>query len=276
MRIYDDVLGIVVNLPSDGSAPTFSSGIINNTIFNIQTSAVLRTSETVGDGSADSWGLLMNSSGLYGCGANQFLSDANFKILADGNAYFKGNVQSTSGEIANVTITPEALTGGLIVGTLIRGATIETSASVPRIRMDANGIYYQLTTNVGTYGAEGSGLFGFLYGDGTVYGTGITAYLFHENYPVLAITSELQDTADIRLYNRIDIPTSGEYEVGDLIVVDGSFMFCVTAGSPGIFQHIPTSSGTTGGTGSAGSGKQYVELKIDGTTYKVLHDGAIT
>ena len=36
-----------------------------------------------------------------------------------------------------------------------------------------------------------------------------------------------------------------------------------------------TSSGTTGGTGSAGSGNQYVELTIGGTTYKLLHDGTV-
>jgi len=35
------------------------------------------------------------------------------------------------------------------------------------------------------------------------------------------------------------------------------------------------SSETTGGTGSAGSGKQYVELTINGTTYKILHDGTV-
>jgi hypothetical protein len=40
-------------------------------------------------------------------------------------------------------------------------------------------------------------------------------------------------------------------------------------------QIIGTSTGTTGGTGSAGSGKQYVELKVGATTYKILTDGTI-
>ena len=31
--------------------------------------------------------------------------------------------------------------------------------------------------------------------------------------------------------------------------------------------------GNTGGTGSAGAGKQHVELTIAGVTYKLLHDG---
>lgn len=35
------------------------------------------------------------------------------------------------------------------------------------------------------------------------------------------------------------------------------------------------SNGTGGGTGSAGAGTQYIELTINGTTYKVLHDGTV-
>jgi len=38
---------------------------------------------------------------------------------------------------------------------------------------------------------------------------------------------------------------------------------------------VPSSSGTTGGSGAAGAGNQYVELTISGTTYKVLHDGTV-
>jgi hypothetical protein len=38
---------------------------------------------------------------------------------------------------------------------------------------------------------------------------------------------------------------------------------------------LATSDGTTGGTSSAGAGNQYVELEINGTTYKVLHDGTV-
>jgi len=35
------------------------------------------------------------------------------------------------------------------------------------------------------------------------------------------------------------------------------------------------SSGTTGGTGSASAGAQYVEAEISGVTYKLLHDGTV-
>lgn len=40
------------------------------------------------------------------------------------------------------------------------------------------------------------------------------------------------------------------------------------------FTQNPT-GGVTGGTGSAGSGNQYVTLTVNGTSYKVLHDGTI-
>ena len=40
-------------------------------------------------------------------------------------------------------------------------------------------------------------------------------------------------------------------------------------------RHLSMSDGTTGGASSAGSGNQYVELKIGSLTYKVLHDGTV-
>lgn len=93
LRGYSDLLGEVFNLPTDGSAPTFSSGVITETVYEINTNSILRTSETVGDGSADSAGILMNQGGFYACAANQELVDANVKILATGEATFSGSVK---------------------------------------------------------------------------------------------------------------------------------------------------------------------------------------
>jgi len=39
--------------------------------------------------------------------------------------------------------------------------------------------------------------------------------------------------------------------------------------------HIDANTGSTGGASSAGAGNQYVELKINGNRYKLLHDGTI-
>lgn len=241
LRVYDDILGLVVNLPSDGSAPIFSSGTINEVIFEISTNSVLRTSETVGDGTANSYGILINNTGIYGCAANQTLGGANLKALINGNVYLSGEVIATSGQIGGFTIESDRLTGGLIEGTTIRSAVIETSDTLPKIRIDENGIYYQVTTNVGKYGPSGSGLYGFKYGDGTLYGAGVTAYLFRENYPILSILQE-QDVADIRLYNRISDPSSGTHTNGDIICVSDRLKICTSGGSPGTFGTIPVTN----------------------------------
>ena len=44
-------------------------------------------------------------------------------------------------------------------------------------------------------------------------------------------------------------------------------------GSTGVT--LDANTGGTGGTGSAGAGNQYVELKINGNRYKLLHDGTV-
>lgn len=93
LRGYSTVLGEVFNIPVDGSAPVFSSGIIENTVFEINTNSILRTSETVGDGTANSAGILINNSGFYACEANQTIEDANIKILVNGSGIFNANIR---------------------------------------------------------------------------------------------------------------------------------------------------------------------------------------
>lgn len=88
IKVYDATLGVVVSLPSDGSAPSFSSGNITETTFEISTNAVLRTSATVGDGSASSEGILINSTGIYGCKINQLLADGSLRIYNTGSFFF--------------------------------------------------------------------------------------------------------------------------------------------------------------------------------------------
>lgn len=254
LRVYDDILGLVVNLPSDGSAPSFASGTITDTIFEIQTNAVIRTSTTVGDGSASSFGLLMNNSGLYGCGTNQILTDANFKVLSTGNAYFKGEVQATSGQIGNVSITLNGLYGGFMQGTLVRASTIESSAGYPKIRIDENGIYYMVTSATGLYGTT------YSYGDGTLYGAGVLAYLFNVNYPVISIISE-QDYADIRLYNRSD-PPSAAAVIGDIACIDNRIHSCVVAGTPGTFVPVGTLENRTSDPASPVTGQMWIRTDL--------------
>ena len=104
IRGYDTVLGETFNLPTNGTAPTFSSGVIDKTIFKIYTSGVIRTSDTVGDGSSLSAGLLINNTGLYGVAANQLAANANVKILNDGSGQLAGgNISWTSAGVLTVS-----------------------------------------------------------------------------------------------------------------------------------------------------------------------------
>jgi hypothetical protein len=104
LRGYDSILGLTFNLPTNGSAPTFASGVINTTIFNVSTSGIIRTSATVGDGTANSAGILMNNTGFYACAINQTPATANVRILTDGSGYFAGTF-----EIGNAVKTIDAV-----------------------------------------------------------------------------------------------------------------------------------------------------------------------
>lgn len=84
LRGYDSVLGETFNLPTDGSAPTFSSGVINSTTFNIDTSSVLKTSTNALSGVGGDAGVLIDNSGFYAGSAGQSTSDANVQLKADG------------------------------------------------------------------------------------------------------------------------------------------------------------------------------------------------
>lgn len=234
LRVYNSILGIVANFPSDGSVPTISSGIINEVTFELSTNAVIRTSETVGDGTSESFGILINNTGIYGCGANQLIEDANLKVLADGRIFLKGEIIADSGTIGGVSIQQDRLVGGVIQGALLIGAVIETSESMPRIRIDEDGLAYQVTSGIGEYGE-------FNYGDGTLYGTGVLAKLFDTNYPVLSVLSE-QAMADIRLYDRANFPVTGTHALGDLICKDGAIYRCLAPGSPGTWIKLLTSN----------------------------------
>lgn len=112
LRGYDTLLGEVFNLPTNGSAPTFASGIINNTIFNISENSVIRTSSTVGDGTANSAGVLINNTGIYACGPSQLLENANIKLLANGSAVIQANIKGGQTDFLTGTGFFLGLSGG--------------------------------------------------------------------------------------------------------------------------------------------------------------------
>ena len=72
------------------------------------------------------------------------------------------------------------------------------------------------------------------------------------------------DATSIRFGDTINPDVNGIYNLGGNSL-RWSSVFC---------NDIDQNS-TTGGTGSAGAGNQYITLTIDGTTYKLLHDGTV-
>jgi len=232
IKCYDSVLGVVVNLPSDGSAPTFASGEIEKSSFELNTNAVIRTSKTVGDGSASSAGVLINNSGMYACEANQNLGDGNVRIANNGNAYFKGTINASAINSSEINSTE-------INGSVFTGGTIRTAESGQRTEITNLGI--QLMN-----GAVGSTLgdTDYLYGDsGRSYGNGVLGYVNNSTYKVPFYVNAEQTVADMHFYNRSADPT-GPAEIGDMAVVDGNLALCVTAGTPGVWDRVSSLSAT--------------------------------
>lgn len=229
VRGYSSVLGEVFNLPSDGSAPSFSSGTINETTFEISTNAVLRTSETVGDGTVDSNGVLINNSGVFVCESYQDLADANVRISYNGSAYFKGTVNASN-------ILSSNIYGTNIWGSVITGANIRTSDSGQRTEINTAGIQLYNGTEGATYGDTSTT--DYQYGSSVrTYGTGMLGYINNEIKKIPIYIQAQQEVADIHLPSRTADPT-GAAEVGDLCVVDGKLKICVVAGTPGGWETV--------------------------------------
>lgn len=104
----------------------------------------------------------------------------------------------------------------------------------------------------------------------------------------LRIVQDANDNPDgVFLVVTVNTNTVGAYVTNVVAELDGSTAVALYSSdnvSGGVITAIATSTvdsifthsdGTTGGTGSAGAGNEYVELVINGTTYKVLHDGTV-
>ena len=123
----DSVLGTVFRLPTDGTAPSFSSGIINSTVFNITSAGILETSSTAGDGTASGQGVRINDTGIVGYKINDvnpvFKLDATDGSLLAKNATISGTITvgvgssgvanlSDSGDLATTDRTSLLYTDG--------------------------------------------------------------------------------------------------------------------------------------------------------------------
>jgi hypothetical protein len=159
---HDSVLGTTFKLPTDGSAPEFSSGVIKECVYEIYTSGIIRTDANP----AANGGLLINPTNIVGYNSSgvkllQLVYDGadqgdayigNYDNAAAGIKYdhsaatlnIRGSVTITGGSgYANLSDKPTDLSGiNSTEGTKLSG--IEAGADVTSTHTAAN------TTNVGT------------------------------------------------------------------------------------------------------------------------------
>ena len=144
---YSNTFGTTFNIPADGSKPTFSSGVIKEAEYQIYTSGVIRTSATVGDGSVDSAGVIINSSGIYGYPASSttptFSLDAATGQLTATGANISGTITITGGSgYTNLSDRPTSLSAinpseGSKLSGIETGATKGAPAGTPVGSTDA-------------------------------------------------------------------------------------------------------------------------------------------
>lgn len=119
LRAWDNTFGnYTVQIPVDGSAPTFSSGTIKEMSYEIYTSGVIKTSSTVGDGSASSYGVKIDSTGVKGFPASS--STPNFHLDTT-----DGKIKAIEAEITGGGITLSA--GGSLKST---GKTVGSGTGI--------------------------------------------------------------------------------------------------------------------------------------------------
>jgi len=144
----DSVLGTVFNLPTNGSAPTFSSGEITKTRFTIQESAVIETSSTAGIAPTLAGGVRINSAGIKGFKSG----DANPVFFLDAT---NGDITAKGGEIAGWTIASATLSKNNVTidsaGNIRSGQTAYNTSSGFWIGNDSGTPKFSLGNPAGNY-----------------------------------------------------------------------------------------------------------------------------
>ena len=167
-----------------------------------------------------------------------------------GDTITVAGTSSNNGDYTIATISQYSMT-------VSSGITDEASVANTEItREDPNGV--MVLDNIFSFASQGD--YGFYKRCGS-------------NPKLIKFTGNI-----LRNINRGIRSTTGTAEVFDMrdtVFQSVTDEIYTTISATDIRYYSPDSSGTTGGSGSAGSGNQYVELDIDGTTYKVLHDGTV-
>jgi len=170
-----------------------------------------------------------------------------FKLPTDGSApiFSSGNILS-----------------GTIIDTTIISNNFRTSDMLPYLSLTDDGLAFNETGGGSIYND-------FVYGDGSKYGSGVSFYIGNASKPVVSVETDRTAYADIRLYNKADVPT-GESVVGDLICHGGELKLCTTLGTPGTYSIVYRAGGTDVAIADGGTGKsswtQYLIPYADTTT----------
>lgn len=292
------------NATTDTVDPTYIY-LENNLITGIYTSSAIAVRGLLN--AATGTMFIRNNEIIYesGSGAPTGLSASDGAVV-DGNKVVDFSSGINTFSVTNCTVTGGATgitfrtvcDGNKVTGQTSRCASLRTTGSgvypvvrnnifVPAINADC----ISIDTSTGSATMEYADIQGNLF-DGTA--TGIQAI-------VKAGTETITDTkirdntyigiAAANLWpNTIDAIVDLEWGATPESNINGSVGSRVyrTNGGAGTTLYIKesgtsntgwvissSSDGTTGGTGSAGAGNQYVELNINGSTYKVLHDGTV-
>ena len=241
----DTLNGIWLGAETQGAAPfaVDRNGYMRATLTQL-TAPIIQTNASPGTDR-----VVINNEGILGY---DDVFGVTFKIPTDGSPPV-----FSSGQIQNATI----------INTTIISNDFKTSSELPRIEIGDSGLLYRENSGAAIYGTD-------TYGAPTIYGPEEHGFVGNSSKPFVSLEIE-RDYADFHYYDRSSNPSGVTARVGDTICVNGGLRLCTIGGDPGTWEYISHSDGTTGGSGSAGSGKQYVELEINGTIYKLLHDGTV-
>ena len=203
---------------------------------------------------------------LYGSG-NGAIRAKNFRIDTDGSAYFKGNIEATSGKIAGWSISGNCIYTGTAQtsnGYSTSGITIYSSNNLSAIRAQ----YFRIETDGKAY-FKGGSIGGWKIDSDSIY-TGTKQS--NNSFTASGITIYSNGTSAAIRSEQFRIDTDGSaYFSGKLSAATGSFSGEITATSGKIGGWTINSSNITNGNMSLSSSSisrnNYWALNNDGSGY---------
>jgi len=211
-------------------------------------------------------GRFANSNTFVNC-ASQFNAAGGFKIgISSGNTFIgcasEENV-ADAGFVFGNTVTSVSIVGGFTENNDYLGTDtsfrILSGAAVDNIRI--SGGRHNGTTN------------GFLDQDGIMYDTTDVGDVTIWNTDLKIRNLTLGGTGA-----NIVSADATSIRFGDTLNPDVNLTYSLGSNAlrwDAVYCNDIDQNSTTGGTGSAGAGNQYITLRIDGVNYKLLHDGTV-